>query len=317
MKKTINTVKIAGRIHSYGEANGRNMLELKVSGPKSKNPGTEFIAGTIQVSVDDTGLNIVPVHFTYVTATYASSGKSNPNFAALKKIIENKDTNCIVKVGVENAAMVAIDGAVALNDFYTDPEDDKTLVSTKVIEGSFVNLINTMPDKTHYFECDMLITKVNHVEPEEDDKADYVTVRGATFNFRNELLPMEFMVTNPEGMKFFEQLDPESEPVFTKVWGEVNCITSSITKTEESAFGAPVVKIYERKVREWIITGTARDSYDFGDENVLTVEELTKAMGDREVSLAENRKRSLEFKNEKPAAAPATAAPAKEAKFQF
>lgn len=327
MKKTINTVKVAGYIHSYGEANGRNMLELKVSGPKSQNPGTEFIAGTIQVSVDGTGMNIIPVHFTYVTATYAKSGKPNPNFTALKKIIDNKETNCIVKVGTQGAAIVSIDGSVALNDFYTDPEDDKSLVSTKVIEGSFVNLLNELPEddsKTHRFECDMLITKVTRTEADEETrvKNDFVTVRGAAFNFRNELLPLDFTVTNPEGMKYFENLDPESEPVFTKVWGNVNCFTTTETRTEDSAFGEAAVKVYERRVREWVITGTAKESYEFGEEGVLTVDELKKAMGDREVSLAENRKRSLDFKNNANTttttpAATTTAAPAKEAKFQF
>ena len=91
MRKNLNTMSISGYLHSFGE-NGRNNLEVKVSGEKSKNPGTEFISGVIQIAVDEAGLNVVPVHFTYVTATYGSSGKNNPNFATLKKLISDGKT---------------------------------------------------------------------------------------------------------------------------------------------------------------------------------------------------------------------------------
>lgn len=309
MLKTQNTVTIKGYVHSFGEANGRNVLEKKVSGPNSKNPGTEFIGGTIQIAVDEAGLNIIPVHFSYVTGTYAQSGKNNPNFTALKKIID--DNKCIVNVGKENATKVAIDGAIALNDFYTDPDDEKTLVSSKVIEGSFVNLINELPEEAerHTFRADMVITKVTHVDADEEKKIDkdYTVVRGAVFNFRKEVLPLDFTVVNEIGMKHFESLDLDEEPVFTKVWGHINCLKTVVTTKEESAFGEAAVRTYEKVTREWVITGTAKEAHIFGDENVLTVEELQKAMGDRQVLLAETRKNAKEYKEKKntPAAAPA------------
>lgn len=312
MKKTQNQIKIAGYIHSFGEANGRNMLEVKVSGPNSKNPGTEFIAGTIQVAVDEAGLNVIPVHFTYVTATYATSGKTNTNFSTLKKLIE--ENKCIVNVGKENATKISIDGAIALNDFYTDPDDEKTLVSTKVVEGSFVNIINELPeeDERHTFRCDMVITRVTHVDANEEKKtSDHTLVRGAAFNFRNELLPLDFTVTNAQGMNYFESLGVEDEPVFTKVWGKINCMTSVVTTTEESAFGEAAVRSYEKKTREWVITGTAKEAYDFGAEDVLTEDELKAGMQNRQILLAETRKKSKEYKENKgtttaaPAAAPA------------
>lgn len=321
MKKTQNQTRIVGYIHSFGEANGRNMLEIKTSGPKSKNPGTEFIAGTIQVAVDEAGLNVIPVHFTYVTENYGSSGKTNPNFSVLKRIIN--DGKCIVNNGKDEALKVAIDGAVALNDFYTDPDDEKTLVSSKVIEGSFVNIVNELPveDERHTFKTDMVITKITRVEADEEKKIDkdYVVVRGAVFNFRNDILPMEFTVTNEAGMAYFEKLDPSYEPIFTKVWGKINCITTVVTQTEESAFGEAAVRTFERKTREWVITGTAKETFDFGDEEVLTAADLQTAMQNREIYLAEQRKRSKEYKDNKsatPAAAPA-APKAKTGAFNF
>ena len=157
----------------------------------------------------------------------------------------------------------------------------------------------------------MVITKITRVEADEEKKIknDYVTVRGATFNFRNEVLPMEFTVTNEQGMKYFESLDTDVEPIFTKVWGKINCMTSVVTQTEESAFGEAAVRTYERKTREWVITGTAKEAYEFGEEGVLTRDELTTAMQNRQVTLADNRKRSKEYKDNKGATTATPAAP--------
>ena len=148
----------------------------------------------------------------------------------------------------------------------------------------------------------MVITGVSRVEanPEKNIDADYVLVKGAVFNFRNELLPTDFLVKNADGMKFFEDLEATgAAPVYTKVWGRINCATIVNEVKEESAFGDEAVRTYERKVREWVITGTAKVPYDFGDEKVLTAEELTKAMQDREIMLAETKKRSEEYRANK------------------
>ena len=67
-----------------------------------------------------------------------------------------------------------------------------------------------------------------------------------------------------------------------------------------SAFGEAAVKEYERKVREWIITGTAKEAYEIGDEkNGITVDEISKALADREVYLADVKKRQDEYQASK------------------
>lgn len=307
-KKNLNNFTVIGRIHSFGE-NGRNMLEVKVSGPNSKNPGTEFISGTINVATDEAGLNVVPVHFSYVTAVYGSSGKNNPNFTTLKNIIEKGVT--WVDAGKDGATKIKIDGAIALNEWFTKENDKDRLVSNKVNEGSFINILNELPaeDERTKFTVDMLITRVDHKEADGDKvPEDYDVLGGAIFNFRNEILPLELLVRNPQGMKYFESLDLEDGPVFTKVWGKINCSTTSTTITEESAFGEASVRTFERKVREWIVTGCSQTGYEYGDEEVLTAEDIQKAMGDREVMLAEQKKRSEEAKasNAQVTATPAT-----------
>lgn len=320
MRKNLNTLTICGYVHSFGDANGRNKLEVKVTGAQSKNPGTEYIAGTINVATDEAGLNVIPVNFTYVTATYAKSGKSNPNFATLKKLIEGGKT--WIKDGKDEADKVKIDGSIGLNEFYVEENGQERLVSTKVNEGSFINIVNELPaeNERSTFKCDMLITDIKHKEGDaEKETPDYTEVCGVIFNFRNEILPLNFMVKNPQGMNYFESLDVDSEPLYTKVWGKVNCSTTTTESVEESAFGESSVRVFEKRVREWIITGTAKEAYEFGEEEVLTVADIQKAKGDREVALAEMRKRREEYaasKNTAPAAA-TTAAPAKAGKFTF
>ena len=318
MRKNVNTISISGYVYSIGE-NGRNMLELKTSGPQSKNPGTEFISGVINVATDEAGLNVIPVKFTYVTATYAASGKPNGNFTTLKKLIENGKT--WVDAGKNEATKVKIDGSLGLNEFYVNENDTDRLVSTKVNEGSFINIVNELPDESERatFKCDMLITRINHVDADEEkNTSDYTTVGGAIFNFRNGILPLDFMVKNPQGMSYFESLDVEDEPVYTKVWGKINCSTSSTTVTEESAFGEASVRTFEKKVREWVITGCSKEGYAYGDEEVLTAEDIRKAMQDREVTLADMKKRAEDYKNSNNVATATPAAPkAKAGGFNF
>ena len=292
MRKIVNREHIEGILFQHD-------LELKtVQNETSANYGKEFIAGNVEIAVDEEGLNVIPVHFTYVTEV-TNSGKKSPTFTALKRIID--EDKSIVSVGKDEAFKIKIDTALSVNDFYSN---DDQLVSVKVNEGGFISIVNNLCDEKerNTWEADMVITGCNIIEadPEKNIDEDYMKVKGAIFNFRNELLPIEFILRNKDGFKHFEDMDASpAEPTFTKVWGRINCLTKTTTVEEETAFGEAAVRTYERKVKEWEITGTPKViSYDFGGED-LTVEELTKAMQDRELKLADIKKRSDEYKAQK------------------
>lgn len=292
MRKIVNREHIEGILFQHD-------LELKtVQNETSANYGKEFIAGNVEIAVDEEGLNVIPVHFTYVTEV-TNSGKKSPTFTALKRIID--EDKSIVSVGKDEAFKIKIDTALSVNDFYSN---DDQLVSVKVNEGGFISIVNNLCDEKerNTWEADMVITGCNIIEadPEKNIDEDYMQVKGAIFNFRNELLPIEFILRNKDGFKHFEDMDASpAEPTFTKVWGRINCLTKTTTVEEETAFGEAAVRTYERKVKEWEITGTPKViSYDFGGED-LTVEELTKAMQDRELKLADIKKRSDEYKAQK------------------
>ena len=300
MKNMINSCHVEGYIYESG-------LELRVSGENSKNPGTEFITGILNVATDEECINIVPVHFTYVTAT-TSKGNVNATFGVLKDIIDGK-IGTVMTVGKERAGKVRIDSAIGLNEFYSDRSGTEELVSVKRNEGGFVHITQTLiPDEKarNTFQADMLITSARRIEgdPEKNTK-DKVIVRGCIFDFRKAMLPVEFSVTNERGMEYFvDDLNPSTkEPVFTKVWGRQISQVTTDKRVEESAWGESHVIETPTTRRDWIIFGSNPEPYLWDDESTITAAELTEAMTNRETYLATIKKRQEDYKASKAAAA--------------
>lgn len=287
-----NTEKIEGYVYSTG--NSFNQLSERVTGENSKNPGTKYIAGDLDIAVDEAGLNVVTIHYTYVTEVYAKSGQVNNTYTALKRIIDNPDKTW-VNGGKDNAYKVQCTSvAIGVNDFIAN---DGSKVAALRNEGGFCSIVselNNSENERNIFTTDILITRVVHIDadPEKNIPDDYVIVGGAIFGYGPVLVPVSFVVRNPAGMTYFEDLGATpSNPVFTKVWGHVNCKTVKTERKEESAFGEAAVQVSERKSREYVITGTAKVPYDFGDEEVLTTEDVNKMSQARQVMLAEVEKR--------------------------
>ena len=292
MKAMINRTHIEGLLYE-------STLELKVSGANSKNPGTQFIAGEIRIATDDACLNIVPVHFTYVIAI-TGKGTQNATFTVLSNII-NGTFGSVMGNGKDKAVKLRVDSAIGLNDFYTDRNGDEELVSAKRNEGGFVHKIDALADDErtrNTFEVDMVITKVTHIDAiEERNLPDKVVVRGAIFDFRKALLPVEFSATNPAAMNYFEGLDVSTKnPVFTKVWGRQVSETGTRKIEEESAFGEIKVREVPTSHKDWVITGASKEPYIWDDESSITAAELTEAMANRETYLAGVKARWKEYK---------------------
>lgn len=292
MKTMINRCHIEGLLYE-------STLELKTTGPNSKAPGTQFISGEVRIATDDACVNIVPVHFTYVTATTAKGGQ-NATFGVLNSII-NGTFGSVMGQGKDKAVKLRIDSAIGLNDFYTDRNGEEELVSAKRNEGGFVHKVDAISDdeKTrNTFEADMVITKVTRIEAnEERNLPEKVIVKGAVFDFRKSLLPVEFSATNPAAMNYFEGLEASAKnPVFTKVWGRQVSETGVRKIEEESAFGEIKVREVPTSHKDWVITGASKEPYLWDDESTITAAELTEAMADRETNLATIKQRWKEYK---------------------
>lgn len=290
MRKNINSVTVTGRIFEH-------KLELKtVQNQKSANYGKEFIGGKLDLAIDDEGLNVIPVFYTYVTAT-TKAGKPNKTFEVLKKIIDKNQT--WVDVGKENAMIVKVSSAINLLDFYNR---DNELVTSQRVEGGFVEEVSVMPTedsgKLHDFTADMVITKTVRVEidPEKNINEEFMRIRGVVFDFRNAILPIELILRNPKGMDYLENANINSKnPMYTKVWGKIDCATVVKKIVEESAWDEPKVSYVEEKKKEWRLTGLKGVPYEFGEEGILTMDELIKAQQDREVYLADVKKKAEEY----------------------
>lgn len=288
MKKDFkNTESISGRLYQH------SLVKKTVQNKESKNYGTEFISGTVDIAVDEEGLNVIPIHYTYVVAT-TSTGKANATYNVLESIINGAKT--WITDGKDAALKVRASTSLALNDFYNQNDE---LVSAKRNEGGFLNTINELPPENERatFAFDMVITSTTRVEAEDENTEDFVRVKGGIFNFRKALLPVEIVCRDEQGMPYFESLDASpSEPVFTEVRGNVVSNTIKREIEEESAFGSASVRTVTRTVREWQITWARPTEYVFGEEDTITAEELTKAMQDRQVYLAEIKKRADDYK---------------------
>lgn len=307
MKKSlINNSRIEGLLYQH-------TLEEKVTGPQSKNPGTKYISGNVEIATDDALTNIVTVHFSFVTPT-TSKGTANATHAVLADIISGRHGS-IMGDGADKAAKLRIDSAIDLNEFYSDRNGKEELVSVKRNEGGFVHVVsgalNADEKARSTFETDIVITGVKYIEADvEKQLPAKAIVKGAIFNFRKALLPVEFSVLNENAIKYFESLNASSSaPVFTKVKGRQISETIKRTITEESAFGEASVREVESTRKDFVITWAQQNPYAWDSEESMTANELKEMMTARETTLATIKQRQDEYKASKAQPAVATPAP--------
>ena len=321
MKQTMkNAVHIEGLVYQHD-------LKKKVSGPNSKNPNTPFINGTLDIATDDALTNIVQVHFSYVTPT-TKNGNPNNTYEVLKNIADNVVGNVMAN-GADKAGKVRIDTSIGVNDFYTNRNGKDELVSAKRNEGGFVHYANNdmNPDEKarNTFECDIVLTNVIDVDPNEEAQTEgHVILRGYVFGYGNTLIPVDFIANNPVAMDYFRNLEATpNTPVFTRVKGRQISQTIVTKVTEESAFGEPSVREVRKNRKAHVVYWAQTEPYLWDDESTITASELTELKAAREVHLAAVKKNQEEYAANKgnaiptaPAASASIAAAAK-AGFNF
>ena len=302
MMNVKNKTHVEGYIYQH-------TLEIKESGPKSANPGTVFISGNLDIATDNAMTNIVTVHFTYTTEK-TSKGKTNATFNVLKDIVEGRLCN-VIQHGADKAAMVSVDSAIGLNEFYSERNGQEELVSAKRNKGGFVSVVTSLKEDEALrstFDVDMVITgaMLKEADPEKD-LPEKMILKGGIFDFRKALLPVELSVTMPGAISYFESLGiSQTEPVFTRLQGQIISEVIKRTVTEESAFGAPKVKEYSSTRKDYVVTWAASETYAWDSEESITAAEMKAAMENRATYLATVRARQEEYKaSRNQAAAPA------------
>lgn len=316
MKATMNRAHIEGLLYNHS-------LEVKVTGERSKNPGTQFITGSIEIATDDAMLNIVSVHFTYITAL-TSSGKQDTRFATLSNII-NGTYGTVMGAGAENAVKVSVDSAIGLNDFYSDRNGKVELVSAKRNEGGFVHVVPTLKDdelQRNTTRLDVVIYGTAMIEGDpERNTQDKMILKCYAFDFRGAILPMELSVLKPQAMAYFEGLDASvNEPVFTQVYVTQISQTGTRTIETESAWGETIVTEVPTSHKDFVVYNANKEPYEFGTNETITKTEIKAKLAEREVMLVDVKQRWEEYRNFNtaiPAATPAAAPKAAQTGFNF
>lgn len=286
MKKMINRSHIEGLLYE-------STLEEKVSGPQAAKPGSKYIAGKLSIEVAEDNVVVVEIFENEIT----KAGAKNQKYDKLISLIGG---NSIVSAGRDNAVCLKVDSALSLNDWY---RPDGELISTLRNFNGFINFISLgelQPSAT--FEVDMLITSVTD-DMTRDEEGIYepngaLKVKGMIFDFASRVMPVELLVENEAGVKYFRDVEPNT---FTKVWGKQETQTSTVTKVEESAFGEDKVAEYTNTRKKFVITGTNKEAYMFGEESILTVDEVQTAIASRNVYLASKKADSEKAAQNRPA----------------
>ena len=302
MLKTKNKVHIEGYLYQHS-------LEMKESGPASKAPGTIYISGNVDIATDNAMTNIVTIHYSYTTEK-TKNGKTNNTFSVLKDIIDGK-LGCHMKN--VTPAMLSVDSAIGLNEFYADRNGQEELVSAKRVVGGFISVVSSLnADEAarSTFDVDMVITgtSIKEADPEKN-LPEKMVLRGGIFDYRGALLPIDLSVLLPGAISYFESMGiSQTEPMFTRLQGLLISEVVKRTVTEESAFGAPKVREYASTRKDYVVTWAASDPYAWDDESTITAAEMKTAMEERATYLATIKARQDEYKASKNAAPAAPAA---------
>lgn len=282
MKKMRNNVEIEGLVYEF-------KLEEKVSGEKSKNPGTKYLSGTVSIATDEKMENIVTVHFGYVTPTW-KSGSENQTYTFLKKLI-NKEIFSVMNADKEKGQkpeyVLLNSSSLRLEEWYT--KDDKLAKSLRSAGGFFHTVEPDKHNPRATFDVDMVITKATRLdEDEEKQLPERMALSGFIFNYDNSIMPVSFELRNPTAMNYFENEGVNMKnPMFTRIKGsQINqkIVTKKVT---ESLFDEDIVDEMVSNNRVMLVTNLPKEPYDWDDDSTITAEEMNKLMHAREIMLAE------------------------------
>lgn len=278
MKKMTNEAHVEGYLFSH-----------KLNVRQRKADGTPFITGDVNIATDDSFTNVVKVNFGFITEFF-KNGNANSTYQLLLDIINGNHKTA--EVDGKAAVKLRIDGSVETNDFVTQNGD---MASPKRFRGQFAHIMEgNIADSAATFNIDMFINNV--VEREVEDGDNYITLNGCTFSFSGAMVPVDVNVRSTGGIDYFLGLDiSKKNPVLTQLKGEIVSTSVEREKTEESAFGEPIIRKVMESLRTWDVTWAAVEPYAFGEEGVLTADELKAKMNERQEYLANVKKRHDEY----------------------
>lgn len=274
MKKFVNEIKIQGRVFNFGSTESR-MLQVREAGPNSKNPGSKYMRGELNVAIDDEGKNVVPVWYQYEPELWPSKDggpeRENSKYNTLKRLIE--EGACWESNGKDAAPIVSLKCEFETNVYFTQDEQMRT---ANRVRGGFINTMPSMSGDKGFATFNVGCVLVNtRLHDEDNDDSKRLELQGYAFNFRNEVQPFTFNMRNEAGIQYFIDQDiSKANPMVTQIWGNINNIIFDREIVKESAFGDPLVEKVSTFIRSYDVTGATNKIYDFDDESTITKEEM-------------------------------------------
>lgn len=299
MKKMNNRTIVEGYLYS-------NSLVEKTYSDTAKRPGAKYIMGTVDIATDEDLLNVISVHFSFVSEPLPDDKPiMKQRYETLANIMNGTIKSCL-NDGKDVAAKLQISSAIGLNEFYTDRNGTEELVSAKRNEGGFIRAQSPLNDESerNTFDTDMIITSAKRVEADEErGLPEKVVIGGYIFDFRGAIMPVEYSVLSSGAMNYFEGLEPtKKSPVFTRVKGHQISTTVIRKIVEESAFGEDKVREVKNSRKDWVVDWAQKEEYEFDDESTITAEEVKNALANRELMLADMKNRRKNSTNAIPEA---------------
>lgn len=262
-----NKVSVKGYVFSHN-------LEIRTyKNQERDNFGQRYINGVINVAIDEDAVQSVPVYVNFLNEKF-KSGDVNESFTILENLIN--ENNTVAAVGKDNALRVDIQGSIGDNTFYSTK--NSVMVESQQLQASYIHIQNGSFKGCASWQTDMLIHTYTEIDPENDEP--YGEIRGFAFNYRNEFVPVKYKVRKASGgMDYFAGKDISTKnPLLTRVFGDYVVTTVTSNKTIETAFGAPSIEPTTYSRESWDVSGAAVQEYDFGDESVMTLDDVNRLM---------------------------------------
>ncbi len=240
--------------------------------------GKDAITGNIVIEIGDDAICTVDV---FANKFKKDSTDENSVFKGLSTVMN--EYKSIAKVGKEEADKVRISGAkIAINDYYVN----EVLKSDVKVQTNFVNRLKTGEefDPKAEFEVEVFIHKINDQIDSNGDLTGNKIISGLVPVYDGKIVPMEFIVKEPELIQGIESLYEPGQTV--KLYGDVNVYVTTTKKIVPVAIGKPKEVIKTLTNRELIVTGGS-EPYVEDSPNIFSVETVKNAMSAREEMLAE------------------------------
>jgi hypothetical protein len=249
--KTYNSVDLKGRLFNYGLTT--------ISTEKG-----EAIGGDVLIEVDTQG-TIVTVRF-FGYPTY-NSGKPNKTYAILDDMMAG-NYKTLADHG-DDADWLGVSASIDVGYFVgKNQAPGEDISRSQKVRGSFINP-NKEKGYSNKWKLDTIITNISEIDADEEKQLErFVKVNGFLIDdYNKRVMEVGFQARSEGAINYLLSLEPSlNEPYYVSMWGQITKVSRLIVR--KSAFGEDLTEEYNSL--QWVITGMSPESYEWGDERIMS-----------------------------------------------